>query len=170
MAYRVRATVGRLVRAGTLALMAGVGCAALSAPAEAAGWSGGHAGGGYAGRGHGGYAGGGHGGYVGGHGGGGWAGPEGNDRLEWVSLAAPFFLGAAGVLALDATVGMQFILFGEGEEKIIKDEEGHWQKVTGWMRGWVPSISARNGESESESESAEREVLLSRNGEAYGSI
>ncbi|KAI9859832.1 MAG: hypothetical protein M1824_003612 [Vezdaea acicularis] len=104
------------------------------------------------------------------YGGGGWAGPEGNDRLEWVSLAAPFFLGAAGVLALDATVGMQFILFGEGEEKIIKDEEGHWQKVSGWMRGWVPSISARNGGSESESESGEREVLLSRNGEAYGSI
>ena len=30
----------------------------------------------------------------------GWAGPQGSDRVEWASLEAPFWLGAAGVLFL----------------------------------------------------------------------
>jgi len=74
-------------------------------------------------------------------------GKEGSDRATWVALAGPFWLGAAGVLALDATIGLQFWMFGEGgEEKvaIIQDERGrnHWKKVSGWMRGWVPSPSS----------------------------
>ncbi|CAF9904431.1 MAG: hypothetical protein ALECFALPRED_008550 [Alectoria fallacina] len=76
----------------------------------------------------------------------GWVGPEGSDRTTWVNLAAPFWLGAAGVLALDATIGVQFLMFGEGDmEKsvLIQDREGRnrWQRVGGWMRGWVPSPS-----------------------------
>ncbi|MCJ1375177.1 hypothetical protein MMC20_006411 [Loxospora ochrophaea] len=74
----------------------------------------------------------------------GWAGLEGSDRREWVNLAIPFFLGAAGVLFLDAAVGVQFLMFGEGRvEKmaLVGDRKGHnrWQRVSGWMRGWVPS-------------------------------
>ena len=40
---------------------------------------------------------------LGPYGGGGWAGPEGSDRMKWILAAAPFFLGAFGVLGLDAT-------------------------------------------------------------------
>ena len=74
----------------------------------------------------------------------GWVGPQGSDRTTWVALAAPFWLGAAGVLALDATIGVQFLMFGESDmEKsvVIQDREGRnqWRKVSGWMRGWVPS-------------------------------
>lgn len=61
-----------------------------------------------------------------------------------MSLAAPFWLGAAGVLALDAAMGAQFLAFGEREAVVrVKDERGrsHWRKVSGWMRGWVPSVN-----------------------------
>ena len=74
----------------------------------------------------------------------GWAGSQGSVRAEWVSLAAPFWLGAAGVLTLDATVGVQFLMFGEGakpkKEIKIRDQrdKGHWRKVSGYMRGWWP--------------------------------
>ncbi|KAL9104855.1 MAG: hypothetical protein Q9163_000241 [Psora crenata] len=75
----------------------------------------------------------------------GWAGPEGSDRFAWISLAAPFWLGAAGVLALDATVGMQFFIYGDSRqvEVLIEDRKGRsrWRRVTGWMRGWIPSPS-----------------------------
>lgn len=76
----------------------------------------------------------------------GWVGPEGSDRQTWVSLAAPFFLGAAGVLIMDATIGVQFLIYGEDVEKsvvLVKDREGRsrWRSVSGWMRGWVPSPS-----------------------------
>ena len=74
----------------------------------------------------------------------GWVGFEGSGRATWVALAIPFWLGAAGVLALDATIGIQFLMFGE-ERKAIKMKDakgrGHWRKVSGWMRGWVPSPS-----------------------------
>ncbi|KAI9842568.1 MAG: hypothetical protein M1837_007081 [Sclerophora amabilis] len=75
------------------------------------------------------------------HGGGGWVGPDGSVRSDWVGRAAPFFLGAAGVLALDAAVGVQFLMFGERstEVAVAIDEQGRWRRVTGWMRGWVPS-------------------------------
>ncbi len=100
----------------------------------------------------------------------GWVGKEGSNREIWVALAAPFWLGAAGVLALDATIGVQFLIFGErGEERVAvtKDERGrsHWKKVSGWMRGWVPSPSpspARRSE--------EERLLVERDarGERYG--
>lgn len=76
----------------------------------------------------------------------GWAGPEGSDRATWVRLAAPFWLGAFGVLALDAIIGVQFLRFGEGKEgkkmAVVPDGRGRrrrWQIVSGWMRGWIPS-------------------------------
>lgn len=54
------------------------------------------------------------------------------------------------MLGLDATVGVQFWMYGEGrEEKVVKveDERGRsrWRKVSGWMRGWVPSVSPTRG-------------------------
>lgn len=96
----------------------------------------------------------------------GWAGPDGSDRATWLRLAAPFFLGAFGVLALDAIIGFQFLRFGDGEEGakvavvISEDERGRrqrrWQKVTGWMRGWIPS-PGREAKKVSLSSSRERE-------------
>ena len=77
----------------------------------------------------------------------GWVGEDGSDRATWVALATPFFLGAAGVLALDAAVGVQFLMYEGTEESSqviqIKDSRGRNQsrKVSGWMRGWVPSPS-----------------------------
>ncbi|KAL8997458.1 MAG: hypothetical protein Q9188_006321 [Gyalolechia gomerana] len=75
----------------------------------------------------------------------GWADAEGSDCITWVTLATPFFLGAAGVLIMDAIIGCQFLLFGEQEAPspvvVVRDERGrrHWREVSGWMRGWVPS-------------------------------
>ncbi|KAL8851612.1 MAG: hypothetical protein Q9221_003449 [Calogaya cf. arnoldii] len=85
----------------------------------------------------------------------GWVGDERNDHVTWISLAVPFFLGAAGVLAMDAIVGVQFLMYGEKESEtpvtvvVVQDERGrsHWRKVSGWMRGWVPSPApGREGE------------------------
>ncbi|KAH8704112.1 PQ loop repeat protein [Talaromyces proteolyticus] len=80
------------------------------------------------------------------YGGGGWADADGNNREEWVALALPFFLGAAGVLSLDAFVGVQFLLYGERDApllvKVDDPNDSHrqrWRRVSGWMRGWVPS-------------------------------
>ncbi|KAL8993886.1 MAG: hypothetical protein Q9169_006005, partial [Polycauliona sp. 2 TL-2023] len=39
----------------------------------------------------------------------GWVGKAGSDRMTWISLAIPFFLGAAGVLAMDGIIGIQFL-------------------------------------------------------------
>ncbi|EME47311.1 hypothetical protein DOTSEDRAFT_69293 [Dothistroma septosporum NZE10] len=76
------------------------------------------------------------------YGGGGWAGPDGNDRMKWILAAAPFFLGAFGVLGLDGSVGVQFLMYGERKEELmVVEEEGQrsrWRRVSGWMRGWVP--------------------------------
>ena len=74
----------------------------------------------------------------------GWVGPEGSNRKTWRELAAPFWLGAAGVLIMDATIGVQFLMYGEGLEKsivVLEDREGRsrWRVVGGWMRGWIPS-------------------------------
>ena len=85
----------------------------------------------------------------------GWVGEEGSQRTEWVKLAVPFWLGAAGVLMLDATVGAQFLMYGEGLQGIFDEllednvegggrrrkARGHLRKISGWMRGWVPSGS-----------------------------
>lgn len=84
----------------------------------------------------------------------GWAGPEGSDRRTWLGLAAPFWLGTAGVLVLDGTIGLQFLRFGEGRAEkgpvVREGKRGRWHKVSGWMRGWVPSPgpAARDGEEE----------------------
>lgn len=59
------------------------------------------------------------------YGGGGIAGPEGSNAMEWWSRTLPFFLGAFGVLTMDAAVGLQFKLWGPGssEKGQIEDEE-----------------------------------------------
>ena len=80
------------------------------------------------------------------YGGNGWASPEGSDRITWISLAAPFWLGSAGVLVMDAAVGIQFLVYGEKRKAkiaIARDERGRgkWRRVSGWMRGWIPSPS-----------------------------
>ena len=103
-------------------------------------------------------------------GGGGWAGANGSDRVEWTAAALPFFLGAFGVLGLDASVGLQFVLYGEGKEKVVVIEDGtgqrgRWRKVSGWMRGWVPSIS--------EAKVEEQEALVGpseQRHEGYGAV
>lgn len=81
------------------------------------------------------------------YGGHGWAGEHGSSRGQWIASAAPFFLGAFGVLFLDATMGVQFLLYDEKEDKIVKVRDGrghsHWERVNGWMRGWIPTISGK---------------------------
>ncbi|KAL9618075.1 MAG: hypothetical protein Q9160_007204 [Pyrenula sp. 1 TL-2023] len=100
------------------------------------------------------------------YGGHGWAGPEGSSRKDWVLAAMPFFLGAAGVLGLDFAMGVQFVIYGEvDEEKVVKvrDSEGgpgRWELVSGWMRGWVPSVKAEKRVSV-----AEGSALLTRSRE-----
>ena len=47
---------------------------------------------------------------------------------------------------MDAIVGVQFLVYGEDMERSfvrVEDREGRsrWRRVTGWMRGWVPSPS-----------------------------
>lgn len=95
----------------------------------------------------------------------GWVGPEGSDRKQWVELAAPFWLGAAGVLGLDAAVGVQFLVYGEDMERgfvRVEDRRGRnrWRRVSGWMRGWVPSPSPGRGMEEARE--GEQESLLER--------
>lgn len=110
------------------------------------------------------------------YGGDGWAGPEGSDRVAWVTAALPFFLGAAGVLGLDASVGLQFFLYGERESRVVvveadRGRKWRWRRVSGWMRGWVPSISEESPRSQ---QTEEREGLLGNEsreeGIGYGSI
>jgi len=82
----------------------------------------------------------------------------------------PFFLGAAGVLGLDASVGIQFLLYGDGAAKVLvvdENRQGHWRRVSGWMRGWIPSFSEG-------SRSGERDALIPRGNdrheEGYGAL
>nr|POF14000.1 putative vacuolar amino acid transporter ypq2 [Quercus suber] len=103
------------------------------------------------------------------YGGAGWAGPDGNDRQTWVAAALPFFLGAAGVLALDASMGVQFVMYGGADHGVVVVQDqigaGHsrWRRVSGWMRGWVPSFSEPKGQISADEvdEAAERRGLLS---------
>ena len=78
----------------------------------------------------------------------GWIDADGNQRWAWVARAAPFFLGAAGVLFMDAMMGIQFVMYGEKEERLVKvrDSHGytHWERVNGWMRGWIPSMAGKD--------------------------
>ncbi|KAH7132624.1 PQ loop repeat-domain-containing protein, partial [Dendryphion nanum] len=91
--------------------------------------------------------------------GGGWVGPEGSIQSDWILRAAPFFLGAAGVLIMDAAVGIQFWYYGDGTERgrpknrdedviLVINSDGYkqrrrlrWRRVSGWMRGWAPAVS-----------------------------
>jgi len=50
------------------------------------------------------------------------------------------------VLVMDATIGFQFLMYGEPLKNsmvLVDDREGRsrWRRVSGWMRGWVPSPS-----------------------------
>ncbi|KAK3631390.1 hypothetical protein LTR56_016887 [Elasticomyces elasticus] len=96
------------------------------------------------------------------HGGRGWVGSEGSDQTKWTLAALPFFLGAFGVLGLDAS----FLLYGDSEKVVVIEEDRwhrkHWRRVSGWMRGWVPGIS--------ESKGIEREALVGQHGDGYGTI
>jgi len=82
------------------------------------------------------------------HGHHGWVDADGNQRWAWVARAAPFFLGAAGVLVMDAMMGAQFMIYGEKEDRLVKVRDGqgysHWERVNGWMRGWIPSIAGKD--------------------------
>ncbi|KAI9782417.1 MAG: hypothetical protein M1835_004039 [Candelina submexicana] len=107
-------------------------------------------------------------------GGSGWVGEEGSRRLEWVSRAAPFFLGAAGVLGLDGAVGLQFMIYGEADKAApivkVQDERGRsrWSRVSGWMRGWVPNVSPSR---EAVASIGEQEVLVEeRTRSDYGAV
>ena len=97
----------------------------------------------------------------------GWVGPEGSDKNTWRVLAAPFWLGAAGVLFMDATIGLQFLKFGE-KSVVLQDREdrSRWRKVSGWMRGWVPSP---NSPAEVNVDGDEQRRLLNEEGhDSYG--
>lgn len=103
------------------------------------------------------------------YGGGGWAGSGGNNRVEWVGRAIPFFLGAAGVLILDGTVGVQFLIYAEKRVAIVKVEEPgrgrRWEKVTGWVGGWIPSISPQRS-----APGEEAQPLLIHGRDSYGGV
>lgn len=105
----------------------------------------------------------------------GWADADGSDQKTWILLALPFFLGAAGVLSLDLTVFIQFLVYGGGNKPIkvmpIPDERGRttWRSVSGYMRGWVPSPGPGGWRSRlpsisSRESSVSRERLASRDG------
>lgn len=106
----------------------------------------------------------------------GWAGPEGSDRVTWVSLAAPFWLGAAGVLTLDAMIGIQFLRYGEGlEEKVVVTinsggRRGKLRNVRGWMKGMLRSPASRR-QAEEDSNGDLRPLLRRETGDdgRYGS-
>lgn len=105
------------------------------------------------------------------YGGGGWADADGNDRVEWVGRAIPFFLGAFGVLFLDGFMGVQFLMYGSDDESVI-DVEDHkrgrsrWKRVHGWMRGWIPSpVRKQTPES-----SPEGQALLNEDRQHYGTV
>lgn len=55
------------------------------------------------------------------YGAGGIAGPEGSRQADWWRDALPFFVGAAGVLSMDAAVFGQWLLWGEQDP--IKEVE-----------------------------------------------
>lgn len=110
------------------------------------------------------------------YGGHGWADEYGSKRSEWIANAAPFFLGAFGVLFLDATMGAQFLRYGEELDKVVKvrDPNGHsqWRRVSGWMRGWIPSLKKEKVVDLAESQrllSESREIQRHSHVSQYGS-
>lgn len=112
------------------------------------------------------------------YGGGGWSDKHGNERLEWIWRATPFFLGAFGVLGLDGFMGVQFLMYGDGpqgdDESFIssstvddrKSGRGRrWKHVHGWMRGWIPSSPSRE-----QSSAQEGRALLGAERGRYGTV
>ncbi|KAB2578884.1 putative pq loop repeat protein [Lasiodiplodia theobromae] len=112
------------------------------------------------------------------HGARGWVGSGGSVQSEWVGRAIPFWLGAAGVLMMDGAVGVQFWYYGEGslaDSTILVPEEGgkrwRWRRVSGWLRGWIPSVDGGAGNSGLSSPSAEEQRLLGAGAEErYGGV
>lgn len=115
------------------------------------------------------------------YGGGGWADSLGNNRLEWVGRAIPFFLGAFGVLGLDGFMGVQFLTYGprgvdEDASFVTTDDEdskrgrSKWRRVHGWMRGWIPSASPPRGEHGSAIVPQEGQALLGGDHGRYGAV
>lgn len=113
------------------------------------------------------------------YGGHGWADHDGSQRLAWIARAAPFFLGAAGVLGLDAMMGVQFLMYGEREEKVVKVRDGrghsHWERVNGWMRGWIPSVAGKEkvvdmAESQRLLGESQRMTMSRRSTREYGTL
>ncbi|KAL4809456.1 PQ loop repeat-domain-containing protein [Aspergillus unguis] len=105
------------------------------------------------------------------HGGGGWADEDGNNRVEWVARAVPFFLGAFGVLFLDGFMGVQFLMYGSDDESVIEVEDpkrgrSRWKRVRGWMRGWIPSPARKRASQPS----PEGQPLLAGEGQRYGAV
>jgi hypothetical protein len=103
----------------------------------------------------------------------GWVENTPNVRYDWFMRALPFWLGAAGVLVMDAAVGVQFLMYGESEDAkvVVLEESGsenwRWRRVSGWMRGWVPSFGEPVGRAEDGGN--EREGLLPHNStQGYG--
>ncbi|RMZ79813.1 hypothetical protein DV737_g3235, partial [Chaetothyriales sp. CBS 132003] len=81
------------------------------------------------------------------YGGHGWVDQDGSERDVWLARSAPFFIGAAGVLIMDGFMGLQFLMYGGDQEQVVvvkvRDGPGrsHWEKVSGWMRGWIPTMT-----------------------------
>lgn len=111
------------------------------------------------------------------YGGGGWADADGNDRLEWIGRAIPFFLGAFGILGLDGFMGVQFLMYGSNDGESIMEVEdpkrgrSHWTRVRGWMRGWIPSVSpSRENHNSNDTTPHERRALLDEDSARYGTV
>lgn len=111
------------------------------------------------------------------YGGHGWVDEDGSTRAEYIATGAPFFLGAFGVLAQDAAMGVQFLMYAEQQEKLVKirDRQGYgrWRRVSGWMRGWIPSIKKERVVDLSESQrllSESRELDRHSRHSQYGGI
>ncbi|KAL4781995.1 PQ loop repeat-domain-containing protein [Aspergillus varians] len=101
------------------------------------------------------------------YGGGGWADADGNNRLDWIARAIPFFLGAFGVLFLDGFMGVQFLMYGSDEEsEDLNRGRSRWRRVHGWMRGWIPSPVRK----QSLDSSPEGQALLTEERQRYGAV
>jgi hypothetical protein len=90
------------------------------------------------------------------------------------------------VLVLDAAMGVQFIVYGEGKEAdgvaevLVVEEDGvrgpgRWRRVSGWMRGWMPSAAAVNAKRvdegfETETETDTESLLSARAADDASSV
>ncbi|OJD23600.1 hypothetical protein ACJ73_05044 [Blastomyces percursus] len=107
------------------------------------------------------------------YGGGGWVGKEGNNRLEWIGRAIPFFLGAFGVLGMDGAMSIQFMIYKKKNEdadvdisiKLQPAGSGRWRSVSVWVKGWIPSAPP-----EPKPQSPEAEALMIDGQDRYGAV